>query len=455
MENFKNNPNRLEIIDVISKLSYSNKLTLNDDHGIANGNTIVYTIDNSDKFSMYDRLTASLKNYNAKHIIRKKSTLGSVFLNNGIDIVIKAPKNAKSGGITTAKDLIPSKFVESSTGIFTSEELVEKIKKYKPFQKNGKFSSIGEFCIELAETALKAKVETKPNKNDKAWSFVLDIPQTISQYDQAVKEYQNITNDFSEVISAIILSKAKKGKISFPSGNAGLVDFTIHGDSPNNKIYNYSNKFVNSSGSSATKYIQNSDNPVLKALGNGESVVSKVLFASKEAGLPLSNFNSLQEVFDYNYNLARKCKTYEDFEQQVIANNKLIAGNKNTRTNNIKSTTNTLKFFYEYSHANNTPPTIQPKRLKTIEKMGVGIIISPLGYRLVDYLNTDTTMVNVLNDAIRNIVASQVTVDWKIQSKKIYFTVKGFDKATFLFEFTNSIGDPGNNAIKFKMNLSE
>jgi hypothetical protein len=80
-----------------------------------------------------------------------------------------------------------------------------------------------------------------------------------------------------------------------------------------------------------------------------------------------------------------------------------------------------------------------------------GLIISPLGYSLVDMLNNNQTYLDVLNEAAKTIKVSQIYMKILKSQKKVDYTVKEFSASNFKFEYNANAGQPGLKKISFKM----
>jgi hypothetical protein len=91
------------------------------------------------------------------------------------------------------------------------------------------------------------------------------------------------------------------------------------------------------------------------------------------------------------------------------------------------------------------------KRIFDTKAKRWGLIISPLGYSLVDILNKETTYLSVLNDAANSIVVSQIYIKINKAQKTANYTVKEFSSSAFKFEYNANAGQPGLKKISFKM----
>jgi hypothetical protein len=91
------------------------------------------------------------------------------------------------------------------------------------------------------------------------------------------------------------------------------------------------------------------------------------------------------------------------------------------------------------------------KRIFDTKAKRWGLIISPLGYSLVDILNKESTYLSVLNDAANSIVVSQIYIKINKSQKTVNYTVKEFSSSAFKFEYNANAGQPGLKKISFKM----
>lgn len=80
-----------------------------------------------------------------------------------------------------------------------------------------------------------------------------------------------------------------------------------------------------------------------------------------------------------------------------------------------------------------------------------GLIISPLGYHLVDVLNSSPVYKEVLNDAAKSIMVSQLYMTINKSTKSVKYQVKEFAASSFKFEYNANAGNPSLKKISFKM----
>jgi hypothetical protein len=80
-----------------------------------------------------------------------------------------------------------------------------------------------------------------------------------------------------------------------------------------------------------------------------------------------------------------------------------------------------------------------------------GFILYPLGANLVEILNTMPIFREVLNDAAKSIMVSQLYMNINKRSKTVNYQVKEFSASSFKFEYNAKTDNPSNKKISFKM----
>lgn len=79
-----------------------------------------------------------------------------------------------------------------------------------------------------------------------------------------------------------------------------------------------------------------------------------------------------------------------------------------------------------------------------------GLILSPLAYHLVDIMNKDTALVEVLNEATKQINVSQLYINIYKSQKQVRYHINEFKDINFKFEYNGNAGMPGLKKISFK-----
>ena len=80
-----------------------------------------------------------------------------------------------------------------------------------------------------------------------------------------------------------------------------------------------------------------------------------------------------------------------------------------------------------------------------------GLIISPMGYSLVDSLNSDPKYVEVLNEAAREINLEQVYITIKLSTKAVSYEIKLFANSKFAFKYNSNANKPSLKKISFEL----
>jgi len=78
-----------------------------------------------------------------------------------------------------------------------------------------------------------------------------------------------------------------------------------------------------------------------------------------------------------------------------------------------------------------------------------GLLLSPMGYHVVDQINAKDVFVNLLNDVLRTIKVDQLYMD--LNPTGIKYQVKPFSEGNFSFHYNSNAGDPGLKKMSFKM----
>lgn len=80
-----------------------------------------------------------------------------------------------------------------------------------------------------------------------------------------------------------------------------------------------------------------------------------------------------------------------------------------------------------------------------------GLIISPLGYAVVDQLNASQEYLSVLNDATKQIKVTQIFMKISPSANKVSYEVKEFDSSDFKFKYISNAAKPTAHKIAFTM----
>lgn len=105
--------------------------------------------------------------------------------------------------------------------------------------------------------------------------------------------------------------------------------------------------------------------------------------------------------------------------------------------------------FYEYLKKTVSKDSLAVVFAGTTYKKYYSLVMSPLGYYLVDYMNKDPIYQEILNTLSREMKTEQVYLYFK--GNNIDFEKKLFSKAQFKFNYGSNAKDSDNTGIKFSM----
>lgn len=279
------------------------------------------------------------------------------------------------------------------------------------------------------------------------------------------QDKQAIGKDFGEILSLrwyVTQSFGKKYTSFYFSeiSNEALVDFVVELKEKGKVIRrDVSAKFEKGAAPSIGAVAKNIDKvyvgvsssreekeaiDTLKALAGlsstgRETTSMKILAAYKALDLPAykklkqimkkkTGDLTIKEIQDYIQNIAKKYKTAKErkeaFKREFTPLYDLIGQTaKDSSMDTVFSTPSYNKYF--------------------------SLLLSPMGYALVDYMNKKTIYQVVLNNISRELSTEQVYLN--ITSSSLSFKKKLFSNSSFQFEYGANAKDSDNTGIKFSM----
>jgi hypothetical protein len=262
----------------------------------------------------------------------------------------------------------------------------------------------------------------------------MDSSSSISESD-----LNTIGKDFGEILGSIYLSKKLGGTTEFPSGNYPLVDFIVNG-------YKVSSKYKSGAAATLTEIIKGIDKKQLK----------------KE------NLKKLYEVFEIAVNNNVSSGYLEVAKSLNLKGIKILSSIMNVSEDGLttekinafisKQASNTddvlkkLKPFYE---AIGRSPDIKNLNWDKINpKKYYGLVIGPLSYHVIDYLNNEGSYKKALKEILSKVDVKQLYLNILLRKKILTFDIKSFsdDSSNFTFEAPNqSVYNPDNGRLGFKL----
>ena len=179
---------------------------------------------------------------------------------------------------------------------------------------------------------------------------------------------------------------------------------------------------------------------VLKALAaDNANTSTKILAAMKTINHPA--YKSLQKIISpKNPNF-----TIADISDHIAA----IAKAGKTSDARIKLFKAAYKDFYEVLGKNASEDSISVVFSAATFKKYYSLVMAPMGYALVDYMNKQQVYQDILNKISQQMKTEQVYLDFIGENMR--FTKKLFSKASFKFAYGANAKDSDNTGIKFSM----
>jgi hypothetical protein len=415
------------------EISYKGQL---DDLLISNG----LTIDISDLTSIEEKNISG--KYKAKMVTIKKAK-NEFFENESFFIV----NTFTEKGSLKTKDLAPDKLGLTSH--------------------SGSFVNIGKFDVAVLEGIEYLNIDNSIRMVlDSLYSDVIDFKSKNSDIIPFSKETkdlmalvkpqdkQAIGKDFGEIISLrwyITQNFAQPvEKFGFAlNSNNPLIDFYVkHGK----VLSNISAKFEAGAAPSINAIVKNIDKvyqkptaeekkaiDVLKALADDKSNTStKILNVYKTLKLPsLTKLNSI---------LKKNNVELQDINEYIQS----IAKTGSKAANRIKLFKTKFNSFYTALNKTASEDSLNTVFYnKTYPKPYYSLLLSPMGYALVDYLNKTPIYQDVLNNISRSMKVEQVYLEFTTTG--MTFKKKLFSKSEFKFAYGANAKDANNTGIKFSM----
>ena len=302
---------------------------------------------------------------------------------------------------------------------YTSKQLYDKL--CDVVKAHPKFNKVGAFMISLIESS---------HHNLKT----LDYGDSVSSSDIA-----KIAKDFGELTGALWLMNTKyKGKAFFPSAsNEPLIDYIIETKTGDKKI-----------SAKAGKGAPPSINVVADALKSGEIEISNAEKKYAKIIIDISESSTIDGILSasetYNtpgYKEAKKLLkkvTRENIEKYL---------NGYGYWNDAKKAT--AKF---HKSMNRSVSEMMWERIYGAKNSKVrkdGIMISPMGYHLVDELNKDRKLTDLLNKVLSSLTVEQLYL--LTNGTKLEYKLVPFKDGKFVFHYNANAGNPSLKKISFKM----
>jgi hypothetical protein len=282
--------------------------------------------------------------------------------------------------------------------------------------------------------------------------FLNDLLEASSKVSGQItsKELENISEsdlniiakDFGELSGAywyLNVYNKSADAISYPKeSNAPLVDYYVH--IGNNKIA------ISAKANEGAPPSINAIAEVLKTVKYNDVEKEQ----ARKAVISISESSTLDGIVRASRDL--NTPGYKWLKANIFNKKDFEAGVVEAALASYKtpeSVTEKLSSFY--SEIKRSASADITKRIFDTKAKRNGLIISPLGYSLVDELNNNDDYLSILNDAAKSIVVSQLYAKINKKSKTVSYEVKQFSASSFKFEYNANAGQPSLKKISFKM----
>jgi hypothetical protein len=272
------------------------------------------------------------------------------------------------------------------------------------------------------------------------------------------QDRQAIGKDFGEILSLrwYLTQDHGKGWTQFGFSvisNEALVDFYVNKVVGGKKIKSdVSAKFEAGAAPSIGAIVSNIDKvykapkseekkaiDVLKALaGEDGNTSTKILKAFETLKLPA--YTKLKSVVG-----AKGAFSITDVSSSI---QKIAAASK-TPANRIKMFNTEYSKIYEELGKNASPDSLAVVFSTATYKKYYSLVLAPMGYALVDYMNKNKIYQDILNNISREMKTEQVYLNFV--GDKMVFHKKLFSNAEFKFAYGANAKDSDNTGIKFSM----
>jgi hypothetical protein len=252
-------------------------------------------------------------------------------------------------------------------------------------------------------------------------------------------DINNIAKDFGELTGALwcMIHYFKNVKYcTFPAAsNAALIDYYLTKN--DNSIINISAKAGIGAAPSLTAVSGLIEEKIIQPKKIHIEVADFVTEVKKQSALDtILIFSKKFKTPGYKeiLNVGGQIETYSLFEDQI----------SKMKWEEVKK-----QFLSVWEIMKRSPNEENANKLFKTNFKKSGVILSPLGYHLIDIINNNNLYVEFLNYSLNSLNTKQLYLN--INNNIIQYTMKAFNTAKFLYHFDSNIKNPNNKKISFKM----
>lgn len=300
---------------------------------------------------------------------------------------------------------------------YTSKQLYDKL--CDVVKTHPKFDKVGAFMLSLIESSWKD-------------TNTLDFGDSVSSSDIA-----KIAKDFGELTGALWLMNTKyKGKVFFPlASNEPLIDYIIETKNGDKKI-----------SAKAGKGAPPSINVVADQLKSGNIKISTAEKKYAQVIIDIAESSTIDGIL----------KASETYNTPGYKEAKKLL--KKVTRDNIEEY---LNYYGNWNDAKEALAKFHKSMNRSVSDMmwdriygntkqrKDGIMISPMGYHLVDQLNKDKGLTDLLNKVLSSLTVEQLYL--LTNGKTLNYKLVPFKEGKFVFHYNANAGNPSLKKISFKM----
>jgi len=307
---------------------------------------------------------------------------------------------------------------------YTSDQLNTTL--VKTIKAHPKFSKVGAFMLSIIESS---------NKDLKSVKYGDSVTSS---------DISKIAKDFGELTGALWLLrtiyKNKSNKVYFPlASNEPLIDYIVETKTGDKKI-----------SAKAGKGAPPSINVVAEELKSGNIKLDSKEKKHAQVIIDIADNSTIGGIIEAS-------KSYNTPGYRAIKKiiSKVTRDNIENYLNGFSKWDNAKKDLEPYYRA--TKRNVSEMMWKRIyegantKQRKDGIIISPMGYHLVDELNKDKGITDLLNKVLSSLTVEQLYLN--TNGKNLSYELIPFKDGKFLFHYNANAGNPSLKKISFKMKV--
>jgi hypothetical protein len=335
---------------------------------------------------------------------------------------------------------------------------------------SAKFTSVDMYDRTVESSVLGLKIDDPTKKfmlslfnqakEGKVGSISYDSKTTAAYSLVKPQDRQSIGKDFGEVISLRwVVNQPEYQNFKYfyfqDNSNAPLIDYIVVMVFNDKEVkMNFSAKFEAGAAPSLKAILDYIPKVYPSPTQKEKKFVDSLLKLTKTSGTTSDNIlESTKKIKHPGYVELERIIGKKNLSLVDISNylEKNIQKKFSTSAQRIQIFKKQFASFYEVINKKATDDSLTTVFKTNTYKGAYSLVISPLGYSLVDYMNDNPMYTEILNNIAKSIPVQQVYLDFNANSMK--FKIKKFSDAEFSFSYGANAKNSNNTGIKFKMQL--